>query len=273
MPPFLILTTVGTSALQRDKLEGLGLFAQWDPGTERLLPKGKDAGKGDALIEQLQSIGGVTAFIDNYLELVQREIGLEDNSITRELRNPKITLSNRFSAEFSSLYLLLSRPELEISSVKVTLLLSDSPEGALCGLINQRLIQRKYGLESELKVVNGLQTENFEEFYNTGLQSFLELVSQQGADYRAERVWLNITGGFKSLIPYCTYLSFAYDHPLYFVFEEQPVPVGINLNQFKDFSPTDEGKIRDVKTILRRMGSEFPMSANPHPSMGTPDPP
>lgn len=218
----LIITTVGTSALNGDKLDRLFLAHAWKDlwGS---LPRTSAANQHRVWIEQ-EPHRKIASFRDAYLEAAAR-LDLDE-----EKEKPRRGGTNAFSAELTSLYLMKLRADKD----RITLFLSDSPEGAISGLLVQSLLSKIFSLKPEMRIVEGLQVENFDQFFKNGLQRFASAVTNCIESLPDHTPVLNVTGGFKSLIPYATYVALAHDMELYFSFEEQPEPVVINPKEWPE---------------------------------------
>ncbi len=60
----------------------------------------------------------------------------------------------------------------------------------------------------ECDVIQGLDVKNADEFSNTGLPNLIERLKEIGIN--KEKIILNITGGYKGVIPYLTILGQVY---------------------------------------------------------------
>jgi hypothetical protein len=236
MPGRLILTTVGTSAVSRDKLDALYLWSKWQD-VKRGLPEAS-ANQHQQWVEvEQESRAGILLFRDVYMSFLS---GLD---IDEEKGKPQNGDVNVFSAEMTSLHMMnVSADD------QVALLLSDSPEGVICGLLVQAYLNR-LSIPAVLKVITGLQVENFNEFYKGGLENFFKIINEFVERFPEKKSVLNVTGGFKSLIPFATYAAFAHDIELYLTFEEQPEPIVIDTNKW----PNDvKAMIAPSQQVLRR---------------------
>ena len=101
------------------------------------------------------------------------------------------------------------------------------------------------GAEFQFKdnyVISGLQVNNVKVFQRQGLPNLIKTFDTiTGKDY--ENVVLDITGGYKVLIPYLTILGQVNSIPLYYIFEESrtlmevpQAPIDINWGMFEKYS-------------------------------------
>lgn len=325
MPGKLILTTVGTSALTKDKLDPLYLNNLYD-NLKFDLPRLKPDNLR-AWIEENPPLRKAEQFIEYYVDALLRL------DIAEEVKKPP-KFTNIFSAELTSLYLMsedikfsvqVSQTELDneldkkIISDKlrkefennniilsqsatvsievignkwqlnseqkaytirkeerklniydefslnpeidtVILLLSESSEGVLAGLINKRCLEQGKFLKScpiipQVTIVPDLQVENLSKFIAEGLKKFIRCIRQYTKAEPTKQAILNTTGGFKSLIPYATYLSLVFQIPMVFVFEELPKLIKINpiiLNP----SPEQREKLLGMRKTIGDILSE-----------------
>jgi hypothetical protein len=217
----LILTTVGTSAVNRDKLERLYLWTPWQD-LLRSLPKSA-TNPHRVWIDQAPP-RNIQRFQESYLQFVS---GL---FIEEEIEKPKQGGTNVFSAELTSLHLM----KLDAEKDHIVLLLSDSPDGVICGLLVRDCLREMFSMTPDMEIIRGLQVENFEQFFEEGLEEFSGTLNRYTDQFSDKAHILNATGGFKSIIPYATYLTLGHNMVLYFVFEEQPNPIVIDPNRFSE---------------------------------------
>lgn len=231
----LILTTVGTSALIREKLELLYLRDMY-VDLRRLDLSRLTAAQWREWSQGSSPSPRVNEFIEEYTR------ALLPLDIVGEVHKPP-QATNVLSAELTSLHLMYEDKKLALDpdADSHALLLSDSPEGVLAGLIAQRCLSQGRFLNGrpaspQLIVIPGLQVENFTKFFPNGLKQFVQCIQQAGRREPTKERILNTTGGFKSLIPYATYLTLAWQIQMVFVFEELPHiinihPAPINLSE------------------------------------------
>lgn len=161
--------------------------------------------------------------------------------IADEIRQGK---GNRYSAEISSLYALLKDKELsEKHKYRIVLLATDSQEGILAARLNKRVIaNRLFDCDKEkvlhwnnesnnhldsvlLQIpivrVSGLQVRDaarFEVEGNAALQQIIENI-QNDPNINGKKI-LNITGGFKGVIPIAVGIAWYYGWTVVYLYED-----------------------------------------------------
>jgi hypothetical protein len=230
----IVLTTVGTSCFEGEKLRRVGLTNPYQQLKNyfRHFPD-------DHLpqwIENRTTFKQADSFINAYVERLLRK-----HDIASEVKNPANGGVNLFSAELTSLHLMYQDAELDLNPEedRIIFLLSESVEGVLSGLINARLLaEGKYLRDSrgavtpELSLVEGLQVDNFERFFSEGLDTFLKQIREVTSP--TKQTILNITGGYKALVAYSAYFAFVEGLTLVFVFEELTDIVKIQFSKKPD---------------------------------------
>jgi len=112
------------------------------------------------------------------------------------------------------------------------LLLSDSLYGLLCGRILEEYLRNK------VKKIELFKLENLNEKNQSGLtRKVLRDLCELFDDCKFPEKYLNITGGFKSLIPYFSTLGMIFQIPIFYIFEDAekityipPLPIEFNSN-------------------------------------------
>lgn len=135
-----------------------------------------------------------------------------------------------FSAETNSLLRLGIRHNDEI-----LLLCTDTPIGEACGRELQKVIVDRFGIEASVNTIKGLQVEGARTFRTVGIQSLFTFLDNNLGEIRFTRdreVVLNVTGGFKSVVPYVTLYGILRRFPVVYLFERSaelivlpPVPL------------------------------------------------
>ncbi len=144
--------------------------------------------------------------------------------------------NNKASAEIESSLKIVEEIQEPSDEIKVIFLATDTILSRLAAEI-VRGILRKMGniiviFNPDKDVISGLQLEDKERFEEEGLMNLAERVSGICGIYTADdnkakvkaevkgKVYLNITGGYKALIPYLTIIGQIYKLPIYYKFEE-----------------------------------------------------
>jgi len=155
--------------------------------------------------------------------------------------------TNPHSAEVSSLHqMMVGYPSLGITpqNMKIVLLATDSPDGIFAARLNKRLIchlllhspksvardwrkeEDNGSIEQLLRVlirrVPGLQVKNVQEFVEEGVKHLRAEFQQLQEETPGAQRFLNITGGFKGVIPLTTALAWAFGWRLFYLYESSP---------------------------------------------------
>lgn len=154
---------------------------------------------------------------------------------TKHRENPKAVLA--YSAEIKSLLIAnVSRQDI------VQLVCTDTEQGYLCGRILQNFLETEVACEVQLVRVEGLQVMDGDLFKKTGLHNYLQLLLDTHRYYQAShQIIMNLTGGFKSVIPYSTVAAMFLELPIFYVFEFSdqlielpPLPISVDFTLFSD---------------------------------------
>ena len=106
------------------------------------------------------------------------------------------------SAETKSLAALKSE-----AADAVVFLHTDTPDGRICAELVAEVLERGRGIRVQLKCIAGLQVGDENVFRREGIDHLFGALSEltAGKDYDPDaEVVLNVTGGFKSVVPYVT---------------------------------------------------------------------
>lgn len=162
----------------------------------------------------------------------------------------------RACAESHSLY----RMGLHVDDA-VHLLHSDTKDGKTCAVELKALIEDAEELGQHVYIHNiaGLQMKDLGLFRREGIPNLfkrLDDISRPARDRgRHSDVWLNVTGGFKSVVPYMTLFGLLYQLRIVYIFERSDTlitlpPALINF----DFE-----RLTQVEAALRRLYDEDTM--------------
>jgi len=143
-----------------------------------------------------------------------------------------------YSAEIKSLL----KSDLTARDV-VQLICTDTSAGVLCGEILREFFESEMGCEAQLHVVEGLQVTDSRLFRSKGIKNFLDLLVKVHEKYQySHDMIINLTGGFKSVIPYSTVASMLLSIPFFYVFEfsdeiiDLPVlPISYDFSMFEKY--------------------------------------
>jgi putative CRISPR-associated protein (TIGR02619 family) len=134
------------------------------------------------------------------------------------------------AAEFESAQ-FLERASAESNSVcrlapeagdRVVLLCSETEEGAICAEEVRRLLADHVRVTAECRKVDGLQATDATRFRRVGVQNLFAELDRHCESTRsggADSVFLNVTGGFKSAVPYVTLYGLLHQVPVVYIFE------------------------------------------------------
>ena len=195
------------------------------------------------------------------------------------------------SAESNSLFRMgLDRND------RVFLLHSDTPDGKTCAEAVENLIKRSLNLKNvQLCEIAGLQVTDGNRFRKEGVNSLfgsLDRICRNLLNRSQREIWLNITGGFKSVVPYVTLFGQLYQLPVVYIFERSdslitlpPAPVNFDFERLAraadaihqlntDVMFTNESRFFELidpppdylerdwfATLLEREGEEVTLSA------------
>lgn len=180
------------------------------------------------------------AFFDKACAFGDVKASLE--RLTRGLVNPH-------SAEVSSLHQMMVGTEITAENVKIVLLATDSPDGIFAARLNKRLIchlllkcakttVEDWGKEEDnplaeqlsrvpIHRVLGLQLKNVEKFAADGVNNLRRKFQQLHDETQGAQRFLNITGGFKGVIPLTTALAWSFGWRMVYLYESSPELVHI----------------------------------------------
>ena len=144
---------------------------------------------------------------------------------------PLLALRQQVEEVFSKLNLLreLDQTSAEIKSLvkmglekgdHVFFLVSDTVDGMICAEINKEYLIQNWECEVSLEKISGLQSFDSKAFREKGLKNLLEKTIFLLEKYSYQDVCLNITAGYKSIIPYLTLLGMLYDKPIKYIYEK-----------------------------------------------------
>ncbi len=141
------------------------------------------------------------------------------------------------SAEISSLYKIDPNEQAEIYLICTETVLSK-----LCG----NVLKKHYGERvKEVKVISGLQIQDKKKFETEGLVYLFDEIERISQGYWQD-VAINMTGGYKAIIPFLTVISQIYKVPAYYMFDDKEqsgyellkmpqIPIDINWSEFEKY--------------------------------------
>ena len=98
-------------------------------------------------------------------------------------------------------------------------LTTETLEGNICGKLVAIFCQDYFQAECTVKSIQGLQVKDAKYFTKVGLNNFVDEVLNIYYRYGGYNVLLNITGGFKAVVPYTTLIGLVFGIPIYYIFE------------------------------------------------------
>lgn len=166
----------------------------------------------------------------------------ESLSYLKDLNLTKNSDLNRSSAEIKSLV------KLEISQDDVVYLFAtETIDGKLCAEVLEDFIKERLGCRVVKDEIEGLQVADSERFKKVGIRNYIDkvtkIIENPNSRYGYELI-LNITGGFKAVVPYTTLLGMLFQIPVFYIFEDTqslielpPLPLEYNfkiIEELKD---------------------------------------
>jgi putative CRISPR-associated protein (TIGR02619 family) len=123
---------------------------------------------------------------------------------------------------------------------RIVLLHTDTEDGRVCAEENGILCRRVFGADTSIRPVAGLQVDDSSRFRNEGIANLFRIVEEIFLPYlgvRPSPVILNVTGGYKSVVPYLTLYGLMRNLPVVYLFERSdslltlpPAPVTFDLD-------------------------------------------
>jgi len=176
---------------------------------------------------------------DLFLQAIRERV----EQVRRELPEDDAFLQ-RVSAETNSLRLLRVTPR-----DRIVLLHTETGDGLACALELARIVENTLDVQAELRLVAGLQVDDAERFRRQGIQNLFRLLDQEGP--QGQQVIINVTGGFKGVVPYTALFGLLYRRPLVYLFEHSatlltlpPAPISFDWERI--------GPARDAILELER---------------------
>lgn len=133
----------------------------------------------------------------------------------------------RVSAEMHSLMRLSVNADDE-----VYLLYTDTDEGNICTIELKKIIESEFQAKCISRRIDKLQVKDAKKFRLTGIQNLFSAIDRICDGVEPEQVVLNVTGGFKAVVPYITLFGLLRHYRLVYIFERSkellylpPVPI------------------------------------------------
>ena len=139
-------------------------------------------------------------------------------------------LKEKASAEIASITKFVSEKNLKKEDVLLYFIISDTAHSLLAAqIISEHLKEEGFAIDSkkQLKVIRALSVQNGEDFENRGLPNLAEEISNikkyesKVATDNKEKVeiYINITGGYKGVLPYASLIAQMYEIPVFYIYE------------------------------------------------------
>jgi len=243
----IILTTVGTSFFTNYMNENVrNAFGDDYPDIkeyykklERLPSKYLKEYKYQGRIERLKDL-----IRKNWFSGIVR---LENGEWYKEKNQEKIEPNILASAEIKSLIKIGDKKDLKEEELYVYLLATDTVLSYIAAELIQEWFSKytKNGhiqIMPEIRIVKGLQVIDAKEFEKEGIKNLYDICECTiGGNF--ENAIINMTGGYKAILPYLTIFAQVNNIPLYYIFEETEeliyipqAPLSINWGMFEKYS-------------------------------------
>lgn len=159
-------------------------------------------------------------------------------STFREIHPEGESLKNNLSAEIHSLV------QIGITNQdRIILLASSTDDGHCCALAVEKYLKHYWnGIYVKTEKIKGIQISDAELFRKTGVVEFVREIIKEVNSYGASNTILNLTGGFKALVPYIVLLGMLKGVKCDYIFEQSttllelpPLPVEFSRSQFEAY--------------------------------------
>lgn len=164
--------------------------------------------------------------------------------------------NNSASAETKSLFAI--QEEIK-DNIEVYLLVTDTVLSHLAAEIIKEFFETKENVAiKNIEIIEKLQVSNRETFEKEGLVNLVNIIHNIIQEKHYENIILNITGGYKAIIPYMTIMGQINNIPIYYIFEDTNELIEIPQTPIDfDFSVIDENYI--AFKSLRRKNENLPL--------------
>lgn len=196
----IIITTVGTS-----------LFTNYLYNTEKKLSESE---KETLSIEK--EFKEIANLINKDFNYENSNIKHIDEVISQNLDK---SFDPKASAEISSI--LSIKNEYKGEDLKLYFVATDTVQSRLSSEITAKYFgkQKAYKVE-QVKSIQGLQVKNYKEFKENGLLNLTHEISDIIRNAKNTQVIINLTGGFKGIIPIMTILAQLYGCEIKYIYEQ-----------------------------------------------------
>ena len=114
----------------------------------------------------------------------------------------------------------------KFGGIKVHFMATDTILSSLSAEIVAKYLGNKKietNFDKERDVIRDLQIEDAKEFEKNGLVNLVDRVYRIINEQYYENIILNITGGYKAIIPYMTIMGQVNNIPIYYIFEDTEI--------------------------------------------------
>lgn len=177
-----------------------------------------------------------TSLISNYIEKESNSNEfryIEDEPVSEYERNKeRIAIIKRILKNFTFLYKEKASAELQTISkieeifkdkINAHLLCTDTLSSLICGeIINEFLIKEQkidVNFNKSNSYIESLQVVNKEKFLKEGVPNLIRKLQKITVSYCHDDLIINITGGYKGIIPLITFWSMINEYQLVYMFE------------------------------------------------------
>ena len=139
--------------------------------------------------------------------------------LNREKSENPNDFSTRISAETNS----LARMKVEQGD-DIVLLRTETQDGQICAEEIKTVIEKEFIAKVFIEKIDGLQVCDATAFSRTGVQNLFTALNKhcisEGSDWAKQGVFLNMTGGFKSVAAYLVLYGMLYQVPVVYLYEK-----------------------------------------------------
>lgn len=207
---------------------------------------------GTSVFDHSNAIGSKREIIRNKpyneMNIYKKDVEVLINSVTKELLQNKSNYSNddvldKTSAEIKSLYKIYNKVG---EDLEVYLLASDTLEGYAAAQIIKSYIEEIFPkwrvVFNEARIIKGLQVKDADLFQTEGMGNLINAIDSICGGYYDDKL-LNITGGYKVVIPFLSILGQIWGIPIFYTFEEEQnlitiprIPIQIDTELFSKYA-------------------------------------
>ncbi len=189
-----------------------------------------------------------------YSEYSEWEDEIKENEKKNGIKDKLIPFAKKENscAEITSITKLKEK----YGDIKVYLIATDTIESVVvCEILEDILIEKDIEVNfANENIINNLQVNDYIKF-KEGLLNLIERLYLISSKYLYENIALNITGGYKALIPYLTIFGQVNSVPLYYIFEHSnnlisipQAPISINWSLFQKYKNIIDKLVDEVET-------------------------